>query len=59
MIPLVSIILPTYNRAKYIAKAIESVWRQSYKNLELIIVNDASTDTTGELISSFAKNNTK
>ncbi|OGZ71071.1 MAG: hypothetical protein A2904_01070 [Candidatus Staskawiczbacteria bacterium RIFCSPLOWO2_01_FULL_33_9] len=59
MTPLVSVILPTYNREKYITKAIESVFGQSYKNLELIIVNDASTDTTGELISSFAKHNPK
>src|SRR3989338_11113517 len=57
MTPLVSVILPTYNRAKYITKAIESVWRQSYKNLELIIINDASTDATGELVSVFSKHN--
>lgn len=59
MMPLVSVILPTYNREKYIAKAIESVWRQGYKNLELIIVNDASTDATGELIGGLAKYNSK
>jgi len=59
MTPLVSVILPTHNRAKYIAKAIESVWRQSYKNLELIIVNDASTDATAKLVGSLAKYNPK
>jgi len=59
MTPLVSVILPTYNRAKYITKAIESVWRQSYKNLELIIINDASTDATGKLVGRFAKYNPK
>lgn len=57
--PLVSVILPTYNRSKYISKAIESVWRQSYKNLELIIINDASTDATNELIDNLAKYNPK
>ena len=57
MTPLVSVILPTYNRGQYIAKAVESVWRQSYKNLELIIINDASTDATGELVSVFSKHN--
>src|SRR3989338_8758264 len=59
MTPLVSVILPTYNRDKTIAKAIESVWRQSYKNLELIIVNDASKDATAKLVSSLAKYNPK
>ena len=59
MTPLVSVILPTYNREKYIAKAIESVCRQSYKNLELIIVNDASTDATNELVDNLAKYNPK
>ena len=59
MTPLVSVILPTYNRREYIAKAIESVWRQSYKNLELIIIDDASTDATRELVGAFSKHNPK
>lgn len=42
MNPLVSIVLPTYNGEKYIKESIESVLNQSYKNFELIIVNDAS-----------------
>ncbi len=59
MTPLVSVILPTYNREKYIARAIESVWKQSYENMELIVINDASTDGTGNLINNLAKDNPK
>lgn len=45
-----SIIMPTYNSAKYIEEAIKSVLNQSYKNFELIIVDDCSTDNTYNLI---------
>src|SRR5438046_10623424 len=49
--PKVSIIMPTYNRAKYIGETIESVRNQSYQNWELIIVDDGSDDNTREIIS--------
>lgn len=57
--PLVSIILPTHNREKYIKKAIESVWVQTYKNIELIIIDDGSTDKTHEIISELSEKNPK
>ncbi|MBK7095787.1 MAG: glycosyltransferase family 2 protein [Saprospiraceae bacterium] len=53
---LFSIIMPTYNRANMIATAIESVLKQTYKNWELIIVNDGSTDDTAEVLKYYTSN---
>ena len=52
-LPLVSVIMPTYNHGKFIGKAIESALSQSYKNLELIIVDNYSEDNTEEIVTSF------
>lgn len=51
--PLVSIMIPVYNRADYVASAIESVLAQTYKNFELIIHDDASTDGSLAIIKQF------
>jgi glycosyltransferase involved in cell wall biosynthesis len=49
----ISVVIPTYNRAGYIAKTIQSVIDQTYSNFELIIVDDGSTDNTEAIVSSF------
>lgn len=51
--PKVSIVLPTYNGAKYIQQSIDSCLNQTYKNVELIIVDDCSTDETSDIIKSY------
>ena len=53
--PKVSIIIPVYNRADIIAETILSALNQTYKNLEIIIVDNCSTDNTYEIIEKFAK----
>ncbi len=53
---LVSVVLPTYNHAKYLRQSIESVLNQSYERLELIIINDGSNDKTRELLRDYEKN---
>ncbi len=50
---LVSIIMPSYNTAKYIKETIESVINQTYTNWELLIVDDCSTDNTDEIVKKF------
>jgi glycosyltransferase involved in cell wall biosynthesis len=51
--PLVTVLMPAYNAADYIAEAITSVLEQSFANFELLIVNDGSTDNTVEVIRCF------
>lgn len=51
--PLVSIIIPTYNRAELLKRAIESALAQTYKNIQIIVVDDASEDNTPEVVQSF------
>lgn len=50
---LVSIIMPTYNRAHCIRDAVDSVLRQSYPNWELLVIDDGGQDNTGEIIASY------
>lgn len=51
--PLVSVIIPVYNGEQYIAECIEQILNQSYKNLEIIVINDGSTDKTSQIAKSY------
>lgn len=53
MKPLISIIVPIYNVENYITECIESVLKQSYRNFELLLVNDGSLDNSGEICESY------
>ena len=52
--PLVSVIIPTYNRAQKVCESIQSVLDQTYSNIQLIVVDDGSTDDTKELLKAYS-----
>ncbi|MDN3512450.1 MAG: glycosyltransferase [Candidatus Jettenia sp.] len=57
--PLVSIVTPVYNGERYLAECIESVLAQTYQNWKYSIVNNCSTDRTGEIAKAYAKQDTR
>ncbi|SNR36610.1 glycosyltransferase family 2 protein [Lutibacter flavus] len=54
--PLVSIIVPNYNHSKYLKQRLDSVFKQSYENFEVILLDDCSTDNSREILTKYAKN---
>jgi len=57
MFPLVSVIVPVYNVEPYIRKCVDSILAQSYKNLEIILVDDGSSDNCGKICDEYVTNN--
>lgn len=57
--PLISVIIPTYNEAHTLGVAIQSILDQTYKNLEIIVVDDGSTDDTKEIVAVFTKKDSR
>src|SRR4030042_5588162 len=55
----ISVVMPVYNCAKYVREAIESILNQTYRDFELIIINDGSTDTTCEILNEYAKKDSR
>src|SRR5580765_3960525 len=58
-LPLVSVVMPCYNAEKYFVEAIESIINQTYKNLEIVLINDGSIDGTSELLNEYAKKDSR
>ena len=59
MSDLISVIIPCYNVEKYVVECLQSIKHQTYKNLEIIVINDASTDNTKNIIERYLVNDTR
>lgn len=53
--PIISVIIPMYNAGRYVEKCLQSIISQTYKNIEIIIVNDGSTDNSQSICEAYAK----
>lgn len=52
--PLISVVIPAYNHERFVGAAVQSVLEQTFSDLELIVVNDGSTDKTGDVVQGFS-----
>ena len=56
---MISVIVPVYNVEKYLSKCIDSILHQTYKDFELILIDDGSTDSSYQLCLEYAKNDAR
>lgn len=59
MKPLISVIIPVYNVEKYLKKCLDSIISQTLKEIEIIVINDGSTDNSGKILDKYAKNDNR
>ena len=59
MNPLISVIVPIYNVEKYLARCVDSIVNQTYKNLEIILVDDGSPDSCPQMCDDYAKKDSR
>src|SRR5579864_8016045 len=57
--PFVTVLIPAFNAAVTIRRAIDSALGQSYRNLEVVVVDDGSRDTTSEIVASYARDDVR
>ena len=57
--PLISVIVPVYNTAAWLRRCLDSICSQSYQNLEILCVNDGSTDNSAEILAEYAERDTR
>lgn len=53
MSELISVVVPIYNTGKYLVECVEHILKQTYQNIEIILVDDSSTDNSGEICDAF------
>ena len=59
MIPTVTVVMPAYNSSEYLRESIESVLAQTFKNFELLVINDGSIDNTSQIVRSYIKRDSR
>lgn len=57
--PIISIVVPVFNAKKYISRCVESILHQTYGNIQIILINDGSTDGSGEICDTFAEKDSR
>ena len=58
-LPMISVIVPVYNAEQYLAECLDSILGQTYQNLEVILINDGSTDNSLKIIEKYAENDVR